>query len=95
MADDESDDAEPAVELGEGPAVEGAPLARVASRLTWPQEKSRVLEKEGDAVIRTPDGPRDLTDVLAEVDDTYFDRRQTFVDRVSDVIGRGPVETAE
>ncbi|MFC7136039.1 DUF5789 family protein [Halobaculum litoreum] len=93
--DDEPEEEEPAVELGEGPAVDGAPLARVASRLTWPQEKSRVLDKEGDAVIRTPDGPRDLADVLAEVDDTYFDRRQTFVDAVEDVIGRGPVRTAE
>ncbi|WP_435063614.1 DUF5789 family protein [Halobaculum sp. EA56] len=96
MADDEeSEEEEPAVELGDGPAVEGAPLARVASRLTWPQEKSKVLDKEGDATIRTPDGPRDLADVLSEVDTTYFDRRQTFVDEVEDVIGRGPVRTAE
>ncbi|WP_277554266.1 DUF5789 family protein [Halobaculum limi] len=93
--DDEAEEAEPAVELGEGPAVEGAPLARVASRLTWPQEKSRVLDKEGEAVIRTPDGPRELADVLSNVEDTYFDRRQTFVDAVEDVIGRGPVQTAE
>lgn len=96
MADDESEEAEePAVELGEGPDVEGAPLARVASRLTWPQEKSRIVEKEGDAVIRTPDGPRELRGVLDSVDVTYFDRRQTFVSAVGDVIGRGPVETAE
>lgn len=96
MADDESEEAEePAVELGEGPDVEGAPLARVASRLTWPQEKSRIVRKEGDAVIRTPDGPRELGDVLDSVDVTYFDRRQTFVSAVEDVIGRGPVETAK
>ncbi|MFC7070913.1 DUF5789 family protein [Halobaculum lipolyticum] len=93
--DDEPEEEEPAVELGDGPAVDGAPLARVASRLTWPQEKSRVLDKEGDATIRTPDGPRDLADVLSEVDVTYFDRRQTFVDAVEDVVGRGPVRTAE
>ena len=93
--DDEPEEEEPAVELGEGPAVDGAPLARVASRLTWPQEKSRVLDKEGDATIRTPDGPRDLADVLSDVDTTYFDRRQTFVDAVEDAIGRGPVRTAE
>ncbi|QZY00557.1 DUF5789 family protein [Halobaculum rubrum] len=97
MADDDDPEEEeaPAVELGEGPTVEGAPLARVASRLTWPQEKSKVLDKEGDATIRTPDGPRELSDVLSEVDITYFDRRQTFVDAVEDVIGRGSVRTAE
>jgi hypothetical protein len=97
MADDDSEEEaeEPAVELGDGPAVEGAPLARVASRLTWPQERSRIVDKEGDAVIRTPDGPRDLADVLEDVEETYFDRRQTFLDEVRDVIGRGPVETAE
>lgn len=93
--DDESQEEEPAVDLGEGSEVDGAPVARVASRLTWPQERSAVLDKEGDATVRTPDGPRDLSDVLSEVDITYFDRRQTFVDAVEDVIGRGPVQTAE
>ena len=91
MSDD--DETEPAVELGEGPNVDGAPLARVASRLTWPQERSRINEKEGDAVDRTPDGPRELTAVLEEVDETYFDRRQTFLAAVCDVIGHGPVAT--
>lgn len=91
MADDESD--EPAVELGEGPDVAGAPVARVASRLTWPQEKSRIVDKEGDATVRTPDGPRRVADVLAETDTAYFDRRQTFLDAVETVIGTGPVET--
>ncbi|WP_313692760.1 DUF5789 family protein [Halorarum halobium] len=96
MADDESEEPEePAVELSEGPAVEGAPVARVASRLTWPQEKSRIVEKEGDATVRTPDGPCELADVLEAVDVTYFDRRQTFVSAVEDAVGRGPVETAE
>ncbi|KAB1197037.1 MULTISPECIES: DUF5789 family protein [Haloferax] len=92
MADEEADEA-PAVELGEGESVEGAPLARVASRLTWPQEKSSILKKEGDAVIRTPSGPQTLEDVLADVDETYFDTRQTFVNDVLDVVGRGPVAT--
>jgi hypothetical protein len=92
MADEEADDA-PVVELGEGEAVEGAPLARVASRLTWPQEKSSILKKEGDAVIRTPSGPQTLEDVLEDVDETYFDTRQTFVNDVQDVVGRGPVAT--
>ncbi|KAB1192215.1 hypothetical protein GJR96_01655 [Haloferax sp. MBLA0076] len=92
MADEEADEA-PVVELGEGESVEGAPLARVASRLTWPQEKSSILKKEGDAVIRTPSGPQTLEDILADVDETYFDTRQTFVNDVLDVVGRGPVAT--
>ncbi len=44
-------------------------------------------------MIRTPDGPRELTTVLADVDETYFDRRQTFLTAVRDVIGYGPVAT--
>jgi hypothetical protein len=98
MADTEEDEEEepdPTAVLGEGPAVEGAPVARVAARLTWPQELSNVRRKEGDAVVRTPDGPRDLDAVLDEVDETYFDTRQAFVDEVEDVVGRGPVATAE
>lgn len=95
MSEDESEaeEEEPAVELGEGTAVEGAPLARVAARLTWPQERSRIVEKEGEATIRTPGGPRILGDVLEETDTTYFDTRQSFVEAVKDVVGRGPVET--
>jgi hypothetical protein len=95
MADDEAEDEGPAVELGEREPVEGAPLARVASRLTWPQEKSSILKKEGDAVIRTPSGPQTLSDVLERVGETYFDTRQTFVREVHDVIGTGPVKTGE
>ncbi len=97
MADEEDgeEDAEPAVELGEREPVEGAPVARVASRLTWPQEASRIESKEGDSVIRTPEGPRTLSDVLDASDRTYFDSRQTFVEEVRDVVGTGPVRTAE
>ncbi|HKL28688.1 MAG TPA: DUF5789 family protein [Natrialbaceae archaeon] len=95
MTDDEAEEDGPAVELGAGEPVEGAPLARVASRLTWPQEVSSIEYKEGDAVIRTPDGPRELADVLESVDRTYFDRRQTFVEEIRDVIGDGPVPTAD
>jgi hypothetical protein len=95
MSDDTDEDAEPAVELGDGEPVEGAPLARVASRLTWPQEASRVREKEGDATIRTPDGPRSLDSILDAVDETYFDTRQTFLDAVRSEIGTGPIPTAE
>lgn len=93
MADEDTEDDAPAVELGAGETVEGAPLAQVASRLTWPQEKSLIERKEGDAVVRTPDGPQTLADILAEINVTYFDKRQTFMDAVHDVVGAGPVQT--
>lgn len=93
MSEEETEAEEPSVELGEGTAVEGAPLARVAARLTWPQERSRIVEKEGGATIRTPEGPKNLGDVLERTDTTYFDSRQTFVDAVENVVGRGPVRT--
>ncbi|WP_248897436.1 DUF5789 family protein [Haloplanus halobius] len=94
-ADDEAEEEGPAVELGEGTPVEGAPLARVASRLTWPQEASAVRAKEGDATIRTPDGPQTLGSILDAVDETYFDTRQTFLSEIRAVIGTRPVATAE
>lgn len=93
--DDEAEEEGPVVELGEGESVEGAPLAQVASRLTWPQEKSKIVAKEGDAVFRTPSGPQTLSDVLDSVDTTYFDTRQTFVDEIHGVVGDGPVQTEE
>jgi hypothetical protein len=89
-----ADEDEPAVTLGEGRPVEGAPLARVSARLMWGIEKSTVLDREGDTVIRTPDGPRTLVDVLAEVEEPYFATQQEFERAVRDVIGRGPVPTA-
>ncbi|MGM0590907.1 MAG: DUF5789 family protein [Halobacteriota archaeon] len=92
---DEGEEEGPVVELGTGESVEGAPLARVASRLTWPQEQQLVRRKEGDSVIRTPDGSQTLADVLDDVDVTYFDTRRRFVEAVEDVIGTGPVQTAE
>ena len=97
MADEEDgeEDAEPVVELGDREPVEGAPLARVASRLTWPQEASRIVDKEGDSVIRTPDGPETLSDALEAADETYFDSRQTFVEEVRAAVGTGPVRTAD
>lgn len=95
MADEEEEDAEPAVELGAGEPVEGAPLARVTSRLSWPIKKSRLERLEGEAVVRTPDGPTELSEVLAEVDITYFEKRQEFEEAVRDVVGRGPVATAD
>ncbi|MDS0293572.1 DUF5789 family protein [Halogeometricum luteum] len=96
MADeDENEDEGPVVELGEETPVEGQPLARVASRLTWPRERSRLLEKEGDAVVRTPSGPRTLSDVFEDVDVSYFETRKEFVDEVQSVVGNGPVETKQ
>ena len=94
MADnDEESEDEPAVELGEGPAVQGAPVARVAARLTWGIEHSTVVEREGDTEIRTPDGPKALADVLEAVDEPYFATRQEFVQAVEDAVGTGPVAT--
>ena len=94
MADEEENE-EPAVTLGEGVAVEGAPLARIAARFMWGIEKSTIVEREGETDIRTPDGPRELGDVLAEVDEPYFSTRQEFVDAVEAVIGTGPAPTVE
>ncbi|MFB6205937.1 MAG: DUF5789 family protein [Haloglomus sp.] len=93
--EDEEATEEPAVELGEGEAVEGAPLARVTHRLHYGIEHSEVVRREGDTVIRTPDGPRPLGDVLEAVDQTYFDTRNALESAVEDVVGTGPVPTAE
>lgn len=97
MADDNGEEEEnvPAVELGDGEAVEGAPLARVSSRLTWPQQRSEVLRKEGESVVRTPDGPQTIADVLESIDVTHFESRQEFERNVRDVVGTGPVPTAD
>ncbi|WP_132057703.1 DUF5789 family protein [Halorussus amylolyticus] len=95
MADENEDDEEPAVELGEGDSVEGAPLARVASRLHWPIQKSEVVRKVGEETVRTPDGPQTLTDLLDDVDETYFESRQEFLRNVREVVGTGPVPTAD
>ncbi len=91
----EDTDEESGVELGTGPSVEGAPISRVAERLTWAIQKSEIDRKEGETVIRTPDGPRELTEILSEIDETYFPTRQSFRDAVVSVIGTGPVQTAE
>jgi hypothetical protein len=97
MADDEGgdEDAEPAVELGDGAPVEGAPVARVAARLMYGIERSAVVEREGDTVIRTPDGPKRLAEIMDEVEQPYFATRQEFVGAVRGVAGTGPVPTAE
>jgi hypothetical protein len=93
--ENEEEDEAPAVELGDGAAVEGAPLARVASRLSWAMERSEIDRKEGDSVIRTPDGPRELSEILDEVDVPYFEDRQEFEGVVREVVGHAPVQTAE
>ncbi|GAB7010029.1 DUF5789 family protein [Halorubrum trueperi] len=90
---DEADEAEPAVELGEGPDVSGEPIARVASRLTWPAKRSDVVTQEGDAVVRSPEGPRDLDEVLADAEVPLFESRSEFVATVEELVGRGPVAT--
>ena len=95
MSDDEDETEEPAVELGDGNPVEGAPLARVASWLHYAIERSEVVRREGDTVVRTPDGPRDLAAVIEESDVVYFDTRQSFLDAVREVVGTGPVPTAD
>ncbi|WP_160133447.1 DUF5789 family protein [Halococcus salsus] len=98
MADDEADEEEenePVVELGEGNAVEGAPLARVAARLTWGISRSDLERRVGDIEIRTPDGPRTVSDALSDVDITYFERRQEFEASVREAVGTGPVPTAD
>ena len=94
MADEEEDEG-PVVELGEGEAVEGAPLERVTARLYFGIEKSEVDRREGDTVVRTPDGPRELGDVLAETEETYFETRRALESTVETIVGTGPVPTAD
>ncbi|WP_126661602.1 DUF5789 family protein [Haloterrigena salifodinae] len=91
----DEDEEEPAVELGDRTPVEGAPLARVTSRLTWPKEKSEIDRLEGDSIIRTPEGPQELSSVIEAIDETYFQRHQEFEKHVRAVIGTGPVPTAD
>lgn len=90
---EEAEESEPAVELGDGPDVAGEPIARVASRLTWPAKRSDVVAQEGDAAVRTPDGSRDLDDVLADSEVPLFESRSEFVAEVEGLVGRGPVAT--
>lgn len=93
MADEDESEDEPAVSLGEGADVEGAPVARVAARLMWGIEKSEIVAREGETVVRTPDGPQELAAVLEDIDETYFATRQEFTDAVETALGTGPVPT--
>ncbi|WP_327051686.1 DUF5789 family protein [Halomicrococcus gelatinilyticus] len=95
MADDNEEADEPVVELDEAEPVDGAPLARVSSRLHWPLQKSEVDRKEGESTIRTPDGPQELSSLLEQVDETYFQSEQEFTDEIRSLVGPGPVPTAD
>ncbi len=46
-------------------------------------------------MIRTPDGPRELASILEEVEETYFERHQEFETHVREVVGTGPIPTAD
>ncbi len=94
MADDNEDEG-PAAELGDGEPVDGAPIARISSRLFWPIQKSEIVRREGDKTIRTPDGPQQLGEILEDVDMTYFQTERAFTGAVRDVIGSGPIPTAD
>ena len=91
---DEADE-ETGVDLGPRVPVEGAPLARVTARLTWPITKSDVEDREGETVIRTPSGPQPISSVLEAVDETSFDRPQRFEEAVRAAIGTGPIPPAD
>lgn len=92
---DEDGEEEPIVELGERTPVEGAPLTRLTSRLHFGIPKSEVVRRIGDAQIRTPDGPRELSALLDQSEETYFPRRQDLEAAVDEIIGTGPVPTEE
>jgi len=82
---------ESAIELGPDADIEGVPIAQVAARLTWGISASRIRRREGSTTIRTPDGPRELGDLLDETDRSYFESRQDFRSTMDRVIGSGPV----
>jgi hypothetical protein len=65
----------------------------VTAGITGRIRDSTVVEREGDTTIRTPDGPRTLADILADVSVPYFADRHEFEDAVRAVIGTGPVPT--
>lgn len=94
MSDDDDEEA-PSVELGDAEAVDGAPLARVASRLHWGMAKSEIVRREGETTVRTPNGPTPLSAVLDDVDVPYFESRREFVTAVRDQTGIGPIPTSE
>lgn len=94
MAEDEADEA-PTVELGTGATVEGAPIARVAARLHYGIPLSDVEDREGETTVRTPDGPCTVAALLADVDETYFGRREDLERALREAAGTGPIPTEE
>lgn len=93
--EDETEEEAPLVGLGESTPIEGAPLARVASRLYWPVQRSEIRRKEGETVVRTTKGPKRIGELLDEVEITYFESRQEFLAACRGVTGTGPIPTAE
>lgn len=95
MAEEEEEHEEPTIELGEDASVDGAPVGRIAARLSWPRGKGAVIDQEGETEIRTAEGPRTLAEILEDVENPYFATRQEFVHGVREVVGYGPVPTTE
>jgi len=95
MSDDEDEADDPTVSLGEDAPVEGVPLARVTSRLTWGMAAGDLKDRVGDTAIRTPEGPQALGDVIDDTDLVYFETRQEFEAAVRDAVGVGPVPTGD
>jgi hypothetical protein len=92
---DEAEDEEPIVELGEGESVKGAPIRQVTARLYFGIEHSEVIRREGETQVRTPSGPRSLSDVLSEVETTYFETRRDLEHTIETTIDTGVVPTAD
>ncbi len=80
---------------GEPQSVQGAPLARVAARLSWPIEAETIRAREGDTLVRTTSGPQSVATCLDEIDVDYFASREEFLRAVRSVVGTGPVETTD
>ncbi len=77
---------------GETPSVQGAPLARVAARLSWPIEAETIRTREGDTLIRTTSGSQSVATCLDEIDVDYFASREEFLRAFRPIVGTGPVE---
>lgn len=84
-----------AIELDIDGTIEGAPIVQIASRLTWPQEKSEIIRKEGDTFVRTPNGSVKLGELLENVDVKYFSKRQVFISELEMAIGKGAIPVIE
>jgi|GEM_PF-1368100 hypothetical protein len=83
------------IELDIDGTVDGAPIVQIASRLTWPQEKSEIIRKEGDEFVRTPKGSVKLRELLENVDVKYFSKRQVFISELEMAMGKGAIPIIE